>query len=114
MVVEIEFLGIGRLGKCGMQGLVLGRHRALALLYNARPRYTCILTHRAVMERMDTSEEDDFQERSKAFVNWLKENGASISAKIKLDDLRQQNAGRGVGMNLSCIGVASAQEEYVG
>ncbi|EME43329.1 hypothetical protein DOTSEDRAFT_131367 [Dothistroma septosporum NZE10] len=42
------------------------------------------------------SESGDFQERSRAFVNWLRDNGASISAKITLDDLRQQNAGRGI------------------
>lgn len=64
------------------------------------------------MERMDTSEEDGFQERSKVFVNWLKENGASISAKIKLDDLRLQNAGRGVGTILSYTRVDGAEEYW--
>ncbi|KAK4501206.1 hypothetical protein PRZ48_007013 [Zasmidium cellare] len=48
------------------------------------------------MERMDTREDDDFQARSEAFITWLKENGASISDKIELADLRQQGAGRGV------------------
>lgn len=49
------------------------------------------------MERMDTREDDDFQARSEAFITWLKQNGATISNKIELADLRQQGAGRGVG-----------------
>ncbi|KAF2159865.1 hypothetical protein M409DRAFT_70755 [Zasmidium cellare ATCC 36951] len=48
------------------------------------------------MERMDTREDDDFRARSEAFISWLEQNGATISDKIELADLRQQGAGRGV------------------
>ncbi|CAK4030974.1 Ribosomal lysine N-methyltransferase 4 [Lecanosticta acicola] len=48
------------------------------------------------MERMDTSDDDDFRAKSDAFVNWLQHRGATISNKIQLADLRAQNAGRGV------------------
>lgn len=49
------------------------------------------------MERMYTREDDDFEARSEAFIAWVKQNGAAISDKIELTDLRQQGAGRGVG-----------------
>lgn len=41
--------------------------------------------------------DDDFVERSNAFVDWLRSSGAKLSDKIEIADLRQQHAGRGVG-----------------
>lgn len=41
-------------------------------------------------------DEDDFNELSVAFLDWLRENGAVLSSKIELADLRHRNAGRGV------------------
>ena len=52
----------------------------------------------ATMERMDTTDDDDFQSKSAAFTSWLQQQGASLSSKIQIADLRAQNAGRGVGM----------------
>ncbi|KAM3418102.1 Ribosomal lysine N-methyltransferase 4 [Cercospora zeina] len=45
---------------------------------------------------MDPMDVDDFQHASDAFLNWLKNNGATISPKIQLADLRDRAAGRGV------------------
>ena len=44
----------------------------------------------------DSIEDDDFQNKSDKFIQWLKDNGATISPKIELADLRQHSAGRGV------------------
>jgi SET domain-containing protein 6 len=44
----------------------------------------------------DSTEDDDFQNKSDIFIQWLKDNGATISPKIELADLRQNGAGRGV------------------
>ena len=44
----------------------------------------------------DSTEHDDFQNKSDKFINWLKDHGATISPKIELGDLRQHSAGRGV------------------
>jgi SET domain-containing protein 6 len=41
---------------------------------------------------------DHFVSASNAFLTWLKQTGSTISDKIELADLRQQGAGRGVGM----------------
>jgi SET domain-containing protein 6 len=40
---------------------------------------------------------DPFDEASAAFVSWLKSSGADISNKVELKDLRNIEAGRGVG-----------------
>ncbi|KAK5004156.1 Ribosomal lysine N-methyltransferase 4, partial [Cryomyces antarcticus] len=40
--------------------------------------------------------EDDFQNKSDSFMAWLRQQGASISPKIELADLRSRGAGRGV------------------
>jgi SET domain-containing protein 6 len=40
---------------------------------------------------------DPFDEASAAFLLWLKSSGAEISNKIELKDLRNIEAGRGVG-----------------
>jgi hypothetical protein len=39
----------------------------------------------------------DFDDASQAFLAWLQQSGAEISPKIKLEDLRSAQAGRGVG-----------------
>jgi SET domain-containing protein 6 len=39
----------------------------------------------------------DFDGASQTFLAWLKQSGAEISPKIKLEDLRNKDAGRGVG-----------------
>ena len=39
---------------------------------------------------------DDFRQRSRNFVDWLRQSGAIISPKIDLQDLRSRAAGRGV------------------
>ena len=44
-----------------------------------------------------TMELDEFTSNSQAFISWLKRNGATVSHKIKLADLRNRQAGRGVG-----------------
>ena len=38
-----------------------------------------------------------------AFVNWLRTNGTTVSDKIDLVDMRDQSAGRGVGMNYTLL-----------
>lgn len=41
---------------------------------------------------------DNFEHATETFVNWFRRRpGATISPKIRLADLRQSNAGRGVG-----------------
>jgi hypothetical protein len=40
---------------------------------------------------------DPFEEASTAFLAWLRSSGADISSKIELKDLRDREAGRGVG-----------------
>ncbi|KAF2207175.1 hypothetical protein CERZMDRAFT_102670 [Cercospora zeae-maydis SCOH1-5] len=45
---------------------------------------------------MDPMDVDDFQNASDAFLQWLKNNGATISPNIQLADLRDRAAGRGV------------------
>jgi hypothetical protein len=42
--------------------------------------------------------DDDFGTKSAAFLSWLQVSGATVSDKIELVDLRQRNAGRGVGI----------------
>jgi hypothetical protein len=39
----------------------------------------------------------DFDGASQAFLAWLQQSGAIINPKIKLEDLRHAQAGRGVG-----------------
>lgn len=39
----------------------------------------------------------DFDRAGQAFLMWLRQSGAEISPKIKLEDLRHAQAGRGVG-----------------
>jgi hypothetical protein len=39
----------------------------------------------------------DFDGDSQSFLAWLQRSGAEISPKIKLEDLRNAQAGRGVG-----------------
>jgi SET domain-containing protein 6 len=39
----------------------------------------------------------DFDGASQAFLAWLQQAGAEISPKIKVEDLRNAQAGRGVG-----------------
>jgi SET domain-containing protein 6 len=46
---------------------------------------------------MDPMDIDDFQTTSDALISWLNRNGATISPKIQLEDLRKRAAGRGVG-----------------
>ena len=46
---------------------------------------------------------DPFDEASAAFVAWLKSSGADVSDKIELKDLRNMEAGRGVGTLLCCL-----------
>ena len=36
-----------------------------------------------------------------AFVNWLRASGTTVSDKIDLIDMRNQGAGRGVGMKIT-------------
>ena len=41
---------------------------------------------------------DDFQDKTSAFVSWLKQRrGTKINPKISIVDLRERNAGRGIG-----------------
>ena len=44
----------------------------------------------------DTSDEDDFKKTSTHFLDWLRNNEVTISAKIELADLRDRLTGRGV------------------
>jgi SET domain-containing protein 6 len=44
----------------------------------------------------ENQEENDFEKKSRSFVDWLKQNGTTISDKIQLADLRHRSAGRGV------------------
>jgi hypothetical protein len=39
----------------------------------------------------------DFDSAGQAFLAWLQQSGAEISPKVKLEDLRHAQAGRGVG-----------------
>jgi SET domain-containing protein 6 len=39
----------------------------------------------------------DFDSVGQAFLAWLQQSGAEISPKVKLEDLRHAQAGRGVG-----------------
>lgn len=39
----------------------------------------------------------DFSGAGQAFLTWLKQSGAEINSKIRLEDLRHAQAGRGVG-----------------
>jgi hypothetical protein len=41
----------------------------------------------------------DFDGASQTFLSWLKQSGAEMSPKIALEDLRNKDAGRGVGMS---------------
>lgn len=41
---------------------------------------------------------DTFNEKTEDFVEWLKANRIAMSEKIELVDLREQGAGRAVGM----------------
>lgn len=43
-------------------------------------------------------EDGSYTDATLAFVNWLQANGTTVSEKIDLVDLRNQGAGRGVGM----------------
>lgn len=45
---------------------------------------------------------DLFNKTSHAFLDWLKRSGAEISPKIELKDLRNIQAGRGVGEFAPC------------
>jgi SET domain-containing protein 6 len=47
---------------------------------------------------------DDFQAKSEAFMAWLAKSSVNISSKIALRDLREYDAGRGVG-KLICLQV---------
>jgi hypothetical protein len=51
------------------------------------------------MSKDNMEVEDEFTNRSAAFMSWLRASGATLSEKIELADLRQQNAGRGVGIS---------------
>lgn len=42
--------------------------------------------------------DDDFSNKTQTFHSWLRNSGATISDGIEIADLRQQNAGRGVGI----------------
>ena len=50
---------------------------------------------------MSDIEEDDFSRKSSILVKWLRERGTIVNPKISLADLRNKNAGRGVGISLS-------------
>jgi hypothetical protein len=52
--------------------------------------------------------DDDFLNRSQAFLQWLQSSGASISDKIDLIDMRHRGAGRGVGIAMPNMIVATA------
>lgn len=58
------------------------------------------LTSSAVPESNSTIMEldDDFLSKTQTFHNWLRSSGATINDGIEIADLRQQNAGRGVGI----------------
>lgn len=43
-------------------------------------------------------EDGSYSVATVAFVNWLRTNGTTVSDKIDLVDMRDQGAGRGVGM----------------
>jgi SET domain-containing protein 6 len=45
---------------------------------------------------------DPFNEASSVFLEWLKRSGAEVNPKIELKDLRNIQAGRGVGKFASC------------
>ena len=58
---------------------------------------SCILISTSIFTLKMMDVDDDFAEKSGAFANWLQSSGATLSDKIELADLRQHNAGRGVG-----------------
>ena len=53
----------------------------------------------------------DFDGAGQAFVAWLQRSGAEINPKIKLEDLRNTQAGRGVG-KLPFSGTGGDQSTY--
>ncbi|WEW61954.1 Ribosomal lysine N-methyltransferase 4 [Emydomyces testavorans] len=59
---------------------------------------------------MDLAADDDFAQRSDAFMNWLKQHpGVRVSSKIKIADLRPNGAGRGV---VACEEIAQDEELF--
>lgn len=47
---------------------------------------------------MAALENDDFSQKSTAFLNWLRGlHGVSVSSKIHIADMRSRAAGRGIG-----------------
>lgn len=42
--------------------------------------------------------QDEFDQKSQDFLDWLTAQNASISDKVKLVDFRKHGAGRGLGM----------------
>lgn len=51
---------------------------------------------------MSTSEDADFHQKTALFLKWLKQlQGAYLSSKIEVTDLRGRKAGRGIGMERS-------------
>lgn len=49
-------------------------------------------------DSITSTAEDTFNEKTEDFLEWLKANGTTVSDKIELVDLREQGAGRAVGM----------------
>ena len=60
---------------------------------------------------MPDAEEDDFNRKSSILVKWLRECGTIVNPKISLADLRNKNAGRGVGIILSFCSHPHAQTD---
>jgi len=56
---------------------------------------------------------DDFGARSVAFLSWLSKSGTSISSKIEITDLREQNAGRGVGTPILLLPMVHVLTIYI-
>jgi SET domain-containing protein 6 len=53
---------------------------------------------------MDAMDIDNFQSTTDTFLQWLKTNGATISSAIRVADLRDRAAGRGVGREKTVMG----------
>ena len=60
---------------------------------------------------MSDAEQDDFSRKSSILVKWLRERGTIVNPKISVADLRNKNAGRGVGIILSFCSLQDSQTD---
>lgn len=58
-------------------------------------------------------EDGTYTAATAAFVNWLQTSGTTVSEKIDLVDMRNQGAGRGVGMMHTVCSRGSNDTDYI-